>query len=374
MSEAELFDILFVDQSQGLANSHLPTPNDIDGSEVLLHESMGSRIVRIHERFVIKFGIEVSPIEAHNMLYVSNSTTVPVPKVFAIYQRQEEQNVVTYIVMQYVPGTTLLDLWGTLDQARKTAISKTLRTYFDQLRQLRQLQHPGYFGNITGGPPLDDIFSVAQGVHEVKKSVETEEELINHIIRIYSLETGERTAHKARYYQHVLPNVLRSNGSPIFTHNDFQRKNVMVQPDGTLVIIDWEFSSWYPAYWEYSSATFANGGWDESGENDNPIENDDHYTAGKIILSPMWERRNVFQATEEMIEICLKPDPSKFGNEEASARDNLYTYVVEPLGRLFRQAWLHDREPESFSPDPVSFKSTDISSETLEPSKSQARS
>ncbi|KAK6079541.1 phosphotransferase enzyme family protein [Seiridium cupressi] len=241
MSQAALFNVLSVDQSQNYANPPLPTPNDIDGSKVLLHESMGSRIVRIHERFVIKFGIEVSPIEAHNMLY--------------------EQNVVTYIVMQYVPGTTLLDLWGTLDQARKTAIAKTLRTYFDQLRQLRQLQHPGYFGDITGGPPLDDIFSVAQGVHEVKKSVETEEELINHIIRIYSLETGERTAHKTRYYQHVLPNVLRSNGSPTFTHNDFQRKNVMVQPDGTLVIIDWEFSSWYPAYWEYSSATFANGGW-----------------------------------------------------------------------------------------------------------------
>jgi aminoglycoside phosphotransferase (APT) family kinase protein len=208
----------------------------------------------------MKFGAHVRPIEAQNMLYVAKSTTVPVPKVYAIYQRREKQSTVTYIVMQYVQGTTLMDLWGSLDRARKTSIAKTLRAYFDQLRQL---EHPGYFGNINGGPPLDDIFSATQGANEIKGSFATEDELVDWIIRIYSLEIGERAAHKARYYQHVLPTVLRSDGTPTFTHNDFQRKNVIVRDDGALVIVDWEFSSWYPVYWEYSTATFANGLWDD---------------------------------------------------------------------------------------------------------------
>ncbi|POR33789.1 Uncharacterized protein TPAR_06021 [Tolypocladium paradoxum] len=201
MPKAAPYDVLFVDRSQNYPNP-LSTPNDIDGSEVLLNQSTGSRLMRMQQRFVIKFGIHVHPIEAHNMLYVAKSTTVPVPKVYAIYQSREKQSVVTYIVMQY-------------------------------------------------------------GAHEVKTSFSTEDELIDCIIRIYLLETGERMAHKTRYYQHVLPTVLRGDGSPVLTHNDFQRKNVTVQADGTPIIIDWEFASWYPTYWEYSTATYANGGWND---------------------------------------------------------------------------------------------------------------
>ncbi|KAF2963128.1 hypothetical protein GQX73_g10440 [Xylaria multiplex] len=106
---------------------------------------------------------------------------------------------------------------------------------------------------------------------------------------------------------------------------------------------------------------------EESLDDENPIENDDHFTAGRIILSPMWERRNVYQAVKEIIEICLKPDTGKFGIEEVPARDNLYTYVVAPLGRLFKQAWSRDKDPESFSPDPVSFKVAEFPSDNLKP-------
>ena len=35
----------------------------------------------------------------------------------------------------------------------------------------------------------------------------------------------------------------------------------MVRPDGAVVLIDWEGVSWCPTYWEYLTATFANGGW-----------------------------------------------------------------------------------------------------------------
>ncbi|KAI0895509.1 hypothetical protein F4806DRAFT_84465 [Annulohypoxylon nitens] len=139
MPSAKTYNVLFVDQSENHPNP-LPTPNDIDGSESVVHESTGSHLIRVQQRFLVKFGIHVHPIEGYNMLYVAKYTTVPIPKVYAIYQCQEEQRIITYILMQYIPGTTLLDLWGSLDRARKTAITLTLRTYFDQLRQL---QPPG---------------------------------------------------------------------------------------------------------------------------------------------------------------------------------------------------------------------------------------
>jgi len=185
---------------------------------------------------------------------------VPIPTVYAIIQSREKQRMATYILMHLVPGTMLLDTWTCLDRDRKTTIAKTLQVCFDQPRQL---SHPGYFGNIDGGPPLDDMFSATQGADEIKTSCEIESELIDCIMRIYSLGSGECMAHKTRYYQHVLTTVLRGYGSPVFIYSDLQRENVMVQPDGLLAILDWEFASWYPTYWEYSTATYCNSGWDD---------------------------------------------------------------------------------------------------------------
>ncbi|KAG5656054.1 hypothetical protein KAF25_001624 [Fusarium avenaceum] len=168
--EPKSYDILFVDQSQGVSTL---IPDDIDGSEVLLNESASTRVVRIQD-FVIKHGKLVAAIEAHNVLYVANSTAVPIPKVYAIYQRYDEQmrEIVTYIVIQYVQGKILLSLWSNLDQDRKLSIAHTLRTYIDQLRQL---QHSGYFGNIDGGPPLGDLFLDTPLAKDINSSFETVE-------------------------------------------------------------------------------------------------------------------------------------------------------------------------------------------------------
>lgn len=258
MSTALRYDVLFLDDSYS-GSSQLPSPNDIDASQELSGESDASRIARIGE-FVVKYGFFVESIEAYNMLHVARCTSVPVPKVYAIYRRAEEHGVLTYIVMDFVPGSSLQNLWASLDRDRKVAIAKTLRLHFDELRKL---QHPGYFGNLHRGPPLDELFLGTQGAQEAKSSFATEDELINCIIRIYGLETGERMAERTHYYQHVLPHHLRGNGSPVFTHNDFQRKNIIIKPDEALVIIDWEFASWHPTYWEYASAIFANGGWND---------------------------------------------------------------------------------------------------------------
>jgi thiamine kinase-like enzyme len=72
-------------------------------------------------------------------------------------------------------------------------------------------------------------------------------------------------AHKTRYCRSVLPTALpvEGNDQPVFTHNDLQRKHIMVKDNGDLVTIDWESASWLPVYWEYSTSTWANGGWND---------------------------------------------------------------------------------------------------------------
>lgn len=252
------YDVLFMDPSRGDLKS-LPTPNDITGSEEVLTDAYGRRLVRVWEHFVVKFGTGVVPIEAENMLFVKKSTTIPIPKVFAIYQSQgDEKRRTPYIVMEYVLGTSLLALWSGLSTDEKAAIATQLRTYFDQLRQL---QHPGYFGNIAGGPPLDDVFNAPLGSKEVNGPFATEDELLDCVFRVYLAEAGERMAPKVEYYRRVLPSILRGSGAPVFTHDDFQRKNIIVRPDGKAVMVDWEFAGWYPSYWEYCTALVAFGNW-----------------------------------------------------------------------------------------------------------------
>ena len=95
----------------------------------LLNDSSGTRLIRVWEKFVMGFGVHVDPIEAHNMLYVTKSTTIPIPKVYAIYQRLTGNKAIPYILMLYVPGERFMNIWSSLDQARKTAIARTLWTY-----------------------------------------------------------------------------------------------------------------------------------------------------------------------------------------------------------------------------------------------------
>jgi len=61
---------------------------------------------------------------------------------------------------------------------------------------------------------------------------------------------------KRKYYTRVLPSVLRDSPS-VFTHGDFQRKNVLVTRDDTAIMIDWEEAAWYPTFWEYAMTMYS---------------------------------------------------------------------------------------------------------------------
>ncbi|EXL68358.1 hypothetical protein FOPG_15582 [Fusarium oxysporum f. sp. conglutinans race 2 54008] len=116
------YDVLFEDASQDYTTP-LPTPNDIESGEIIPDREWGANVVKIQQRFIMKFGRDVRPIEANNMLYVAKHTTIPVTRVYAIYQRKEDKKTITYILMGYIPGKSLMDLWSDIDPTRKTSIA-----------------------------------------------------------------------------------------------------------------------------------------------------------------------------------------------------------------------------------------------------------
>ncbi|KAJ0140963.1 Uncharacterized protein HZ326_16162 [Fusarium oxysporum f. sp. albedinis] len=170
-------------------------------------ESTESRGLPYDQRFIMKFGRNVRPIEANNMLYVAKHTTIPVPRVYAIYQRKENKKTITYILMEYIPGKSLVDLWCDID---------------------------------CHGLPNINLFMQ----DDITGPLKSEREFVDVIIRSYAIELGPRGAHKVRYYQRLFPAIFDGDNN-----------------DGSLVIIDWEFASWSPVYWEYFVAMFCCLAW-----------------------------------------------------------------------------------------------------------------
>ena len=238
----------------------LPSAAEIEAQDELRPENFpGQRVVRVGEHFVVKYGWLVRPIEGENMLYVRHKTGVPVPRVYAIYQQEDaERRTCTYIVMEHVDGQTLSDCWSTLNQDAKGAVASQLRDFFGQLRSLPP---PDGFESLNNRPLYDGLFLTEEEQPKINGPFKTETKLVEALVLKLEHEEDNFPAERAAYHRRILPRVLRGDGKPTFTHADLQTKNLMLRPDGTVVILDWETAGWYPRYWEYAATIFGCGQW-----------------------------------------------------------------------------------------------------------------
>lgn len=240
--------------NKSLLPAPLPNIEEIADSTNFLQDYPRNRVVRVGIHFIVKYGGSVSFREGENMLFIKQSTTVPVPTIYAMYSRRQGEEVpINYIVMEFIPGTCLRDEWASLDESSKLAVTGQLRGLFSELRQIPS---PGYYGIIGRRPFEDHVFcSCWDDRPPVPAGPFTSEaQVLDALAQKYSHHWPEHG--KGAFYKRVLPLVLR-NHPPVFTHGDLQRKNVVVRDDGKVVLIDWEAAGWYPSFWEYSMAMFA---------------------------------------------------------------------------------------------------------------------
>jgi hypothetical protein len=256
-----LYNIPYFSSAESLP-APLPTAKEIEaGASLDPNHFPGQQVVRVGEHFVVKHGWVVNPIEGENILYVSERTSVPVPRVYAIYQQDDaEGRKCTYIVMEHVDGRALNECWDTLKLDAKEAVASQLRGCLDQLRALPS---PNGFSNLDNGPLYDGLFLTEEEQPAINGPFKTETDITEALVLKLEQEGDSFPAEKASYYRHVLPRVLRADGKPTFTHAGLQTKNIMLRPDGTIVILDWHTAGWYPRYWEYAAAMFSCGRWAE---------------------------------------------------------------------------------------------------------------
>ncbi|PIG81619.1 hypothetical protein AARAC_002121 [Aspergillus arachidicola] len=217
-----------------------PSIAEIEASANILSDpSRSVKVVRVRERFAVKVGTSIVPLEAENMKFVAANGKVPVPKVHDHFVDPETQK--RYIIMDYVPGTDLQKLGSSLPEDQRKTASKRIREALDELRRIPS---QGYFGNLNRTPYYEGILSTIDHDPSISGPFENEEQLNQGLLE----RLGQRESpHYVRLLCEPIQRTLRGHKA-VFTHADLQPKNVMVEQKGNL-------AGWYPEYWDYCNST-----------------------------------------------------------------------------------------------------------------------
>ena len=160
----------------------------------------------------------------------ARSLGVPVPT--ALEYLPERQT----IYMEYVEGDCLESVWPSMTEDEKKTVAQQLGQSLSLMRSTRQTEvligairglarDCRRYGDYTGGP-FTDIQS----------------------FNTFVLDFYTQCPQPIRDALHA---KMRTDHSICFTHADLSPRNIIVKDGKIQAILDWEFSGWYPEYWEY---------------------------------------------------------------------------------------------------------------------------
>ncbi|OAA38530.1 Protein kinase-like domain protein [Cordyceps fumosorosea ARSEF 2679] len=200
-----------------------------------------SPVYKINPTTVVKTGRIVRMAEAETMKFVLDNTSIPVPKVHNAYVDEMTGHVV--IIMDFVEGQSLDEAWVAYTEDERRSVIAQLQDHMSQLRSFKG----SFIGCIDGTPCQDQYFYSEK---ENYGPYQTEQEFNQGIIDVMRKQ-GPYTFTEWRC--DVWEDVMK-NHEIVLTHNDFDPRNILVRGAKVVAILDWEFSGFYPEYWEYCKA------------------------------------------------------------------------------------------------------------------------
>ncbi|KAJ5878513.1 hypothetical protein N7455_001978 [Penicillium solitum] len=206
---------------------------DVSGEE--RQEPSLRKIIRVAENRLLKYGRSQNiELEAENMRYIAENTTIPIPHVHEI---QIHDGGVKSILMDYIEGQTLQDAWSSMIPSQKISVAQELHGYIQQLRALKYEQsRPFSHKNIY-----------------TRHLIHLDEYLFSRLTTTVSDFVRNTTATK------------QPDDNIVFTHGDLAPRNILVDDHGHVTaVLDWELAGWQPEWCETVRAyTFCNDipGW-----------------------------------------------------------------------------------------------------------------
>lgn len=204
----------------------------------VLHHFGGTRIVRLSQTLVLKGGSNTRPCEASIMKLVRTKagSTIAVPKVHRILNiksKNVSSGCKCLFVMDFVEGKTVEECWEHMDDSERVDVVNQVATMITLLHSIPvpQLQ-PGPDGCRT---------CLAKGLWFADLGAgpfESTEELnawFNHKLAICKhFKQAPETVPSFHFDKLVL------------THHDISLRNLILSPDGKVILIDWGDAGIYP--------------------------------------------------------------------------------------------------------------------------------
>lgn len=192
------------------------------------------------DRLCVKYGSLVNLSEASTMIFISQHTSLPVPKVYCAFTHSG----CTYIVMERIDGEMIGYRWVKRSEDSKTTLLSQLKK---MILEMRELQHPKGVGVASAdNGPLFDCRVPGTSLHF--GPFDTVQDFHRHLRR--GMEFDSRLDPEVQ-------ELIRQQSKEwplLFTHGDLSSLNILVRGDNIVGIIDWETAGWYPSYWEYTTA------------------------------------------------------------------------------------------------------------------------
>lgn len=189
-----------------------------------------SKLVRNGQE-VVKSGSRMFD-EERRALQFASSLHVPVPALREASTSDES----SMIRMDFVDGDCLEDIWTSLDGNQKQSIAEQIRDIVTRMRQATPTQST--IGTFGGPVLLQRAWSVDSG-----GPFNTEAEFNDFV-----LDLPEETPRPVR---NAFAGCLNINSRIVFTHACLTPRNIIVKGDRVQAILSWQYSGWYPEYWEY---------------------------------------------------------------------------------------------------------------------------
>jgi aminoglycoside phosphotransferase (APT) family kinase protein len=167
------------------------------------------------------------------MRFIAANTNIPIPRVYEDTSALENS-----ITMEYIPGESLDKVWGTLLEEQKLALADELKQVLSELRGLKGQ----YIGALNRGQAMDvRKFDLVGGPFDTESA-------FNDFLLSDTFKAIPTV------FRDMASRSLRTDHEIVFTHGDFAPRNIIVKDGKLAAIIDWEFSGWYPEYWEFVKA------------------------------------------------------------------------------------------------------------------------
>ncbi|EGX94033.1 Protein kinase-like domain [Cordyceps militaris CM01] len=214
------------------------TKEEIENGQRL---SRFSPVFKINPTTVVKTARIVRMAEAATMKFVLENTSIPVPAVHNAYIDETTGHVV--IIMDFIEGENLDKAWVNYTEPERQSVIVQLQDYMSQLRSFKG----SFIGCIDGTPCQDQYFFSEK---EDYGPYQTEHEFNQGIVNLMRKQGPHAFI---AWRCDVWKDVMKDHNI-VLTHNDFDPRNILVQGAKVVAILDWEFSGFYPEYWEYCKA------------------------------------------------------------------------------------------------------------------------